>query len=129
MAASTEVILSGRNFLVIDIHGVFSAADETDTIVVDRSTLTGPLGTVPGSLRVDEISWATNGYNYIQLEWEHTTDDIIAHLSGSGYVDYSYYGGKNDPETEGGTGDIVLTSNGGAAGGSYYIQLFVTLKA
>jgi hypothetical protein len=129
MAASTKVNFSGNNRLKVNVTGLFSVGDETDTIVVDKSSLIGPdQKNEPSSLRVDDITWTINGYNYILLEWEHTTDDRIVLLSGAGYLDYSDSGGNQDPRSEGGTGDIVLTTNGGQAGGSYSIDLNITLK-
>jgi len=129
MAVATKVLFSSPKKRHVRITGVWDTADETDTVVVDKSTLVGPDGTVPGSIRVDEITWSIGaGYNYVMLEWDHDTDDVIAILSGGGYVDYRPSGGNNDPESTGGTGDVVLTASGGAAGDVIDITLICTLK-
>jgi len=129
MAVSTKVLFSSSKKYHIHITGIWSAADETDTVVVDKSTLTGPNGKEPGSVRVDEITWSIGlGYNYVTLEWDHNTDDMISVLSGGGYLDARPSGGLNDPKSTGGTGDIVLTSNGGAAGDVIDIMMLCTLK-
>ncbi len=129
MAATTQVLVSGRNKLNLIVRGEFSVADETDTVVVDKSTLTGPDGTAPGSVRVDEVTWSIGaGFDYIRLEWDHDTDDKIVDLTGQGYLDFRPSGGLNDPRSTGGTGDIVLTSLGGAAGDVYFLVLHCTLK-
>ena len=129
MAAAAKVLVSGRNKYIINITGQWSVADETDTVVVDKSTLTGPKGVEPGSIRVDEITWTIAGsLEQVILEWDHAADDMIEILSGQGYMDYRPYGGKNDPRSAGGTGDIVLTTVGGAANDAYSILLHCTLK-
>jgi hypothetical protein len=129
MAVSTRVLFQSRKKYHVRIWGVWDTADETDTVVVDKSTLLGPDGTEPGSIRVDEITWSIGaGYNYVTLEWDHTADDMIAILSGGGYVDYRPSGGANDPRSTGGTGDVVLTASGGAAGDVIDITLICTLK-
>jgi hypothetical protein len=128
MAAETEVVFSGKNIRIVNVTGFFDSADETDTVVIDKSALVGPDGTEPGSIKVEEITWTVNGFNYVLLEWEHTTDDQIGYYQGSGYLNYLPFGGKNDPETAGGTGDIVLTTNGGVAGGSYTMLIALRLK-
>ena len=129
MPVTTKVVFSSRNKRVINITGAWDTADETDTVVVDKSALTGPDGTEPGSIRVDEITWSIGaGYDYVTLEWDHDTDDMIEYLQGQGYMDYRPFGGKNDPRSAGGTGDIVLTAKGGAANDTISILLVCTLK-
>lgn len=131
MAAAIKTMISGRNKLVINVTGTFGGADETDTVIIDKSTLVGPLQLAkePAAIRVDEITWSVSPeFDNILLEWDHTTDDIVDYYSGQGYMDYRPYGGKNDPRSAGGTGDLVLTSLGGAAGGSYSLLISCTLK-
>ena len=130
MAAATRYLIKGNRNIVVNVTGTFSAADETDTVVIDKSTLTGPLGVEPGSIRIDEITWSVSPeFDNVLLEWEHTTDDIVDYFSGQGYMDYTPYGGKNDPKSAGGTGDLILTTLGGVAGGSYSLLISCTLKA
>jgi hypothetical protein len=129
MAVSTKVVFSGKNKYVVNITGIWATADETDTVVIDKSALTGPDGIEPGSIRVDELTWSIGaGYDYVMLEWDHTTDDRIEILQGQGYMDYRPYGGKQDPKSAGGTGDIVLTAVGGAAPDTISILMSCTLK-
>ena len=129
MAAAAKVLFSGKNKYIVNITGAFSVSDETDTVVVDISTLTGPDGTTPTSVRVDELTWSIGaGFDYILLEWDATANDKIEYLQGQGYMDYRPYGGKNDPKSTGTTGDILLTSSGGASGDTYSILMVCTLK-
>lgn len=134
MAASTRYLVKGNNILVVNVQGVFSAADEVDTIVIDKSTLAGPLsanGTSveASSICIDEITWAVGlGFDYVLLEWEHTADDAVDYFQGQGYMNYREYGGKDDPKSAGGTGDLILTTSGGAAGDSYSFLIKARLK-
>jgi hypothetical protein len=128
MAAATRYLVKGQNKVVINVTGVFSAADETDTVLIDLSALTGPDGTAPTAVRVDEITWTVFDIDYVQLEWDHDTDDVVERLSGQGYMDFRPAGGKNDPRSTGGTGDLILSTIGGAAGGAFSLLIAGTLK-
>lgn len=129
MAALTRYIVKGRNIITANVTGEFSAADETDTVIFDKSALIGPDGTEPGSISIEEITWTIGpGFAYVRLEWEHNTDDLIDDFHGQGYMDYRPSGGKHDPKSEGGTGDVVLTTSGGAANDTYSFYIRAKLK-
>lgn len=130
MAAATRYLVKGSNKIEINVTGAFSAADETDTVVVNLSTLTGPDGTPPTAVRIDEITWSISpGFDYVLLEWDHTTDDVVDYFSGQGYITYKERsGGKNDPRSAGGTGNLILSTVGGAAGDAYSFLISATLK-
>jgi hypothetical protein len=128
MTAVVKTLVSGSRKLVINVTGVFSASDETDTNIIDRSTLTGPGGLEPTDIKIDEITWAVgSGFDYVMLEWDHTTDEVIDYFQGQGYMDYRHAGGKKDGNGSGGTGDLLLTTAGGAAGDTYSLLINCTL--
>lgn len=106
---------------------VSDATGESAVAKVDISTLTGPNGVAPRSTRVLEMSWTIQGFTSIRLLWDHTTDDEIAVLTGSGYRDYTDFGGLSDPKSAGGTGDVLLTTAGAASGATYDIALVLEL--
>ncbi len=129
MAAATRYLIKGRNRVVVNVTGAFSGADETDTVIIDLSTLVGPDGTPPTAVRIDEITWVISpGFDAVVLEWDHTTDDVVDRFAGQGYADYRPYSGKNDPRSAGDTGDLVLTTVGGAANDAYSFLISATLK-
>ena len=129
MAAAVKYLVKGRNKIVVNVTGIFDTADETDTVIIDVSALTGPDGTPPTGVRIDEITWSLNGgWDYVKLEWDATTDDLIDYFHGQGYMDYGPYSGKNDPRSTGTTGDVLLTTAGGAAGDTYSFLIKATLK-
>lgn len=129
MAAAVKYLIKGRNKIVINVTGAFSAADETDTVIIDVSTLTGPDGTPPTAVRIDEVTWAVGaGFDHVLLEWDATTDDVIDYFQGQGYMDFRPYGGKHDPRSAGTTGDVLLTTVGGAANDTYSFLIAATLQ-
>ena len=130
--ATVKTMVSGSRKLIVNITGTFSVSDESNVVVIDRSTLTGPSGSaIPGRIRVDEITWAVGvGFDYVLLDWDDATDEVIEYLQGQGYMDYRPFGGKSmsgDPTTDT-EGDIQLTTSGGAAGDTYSILLHCSLK-
>lgn len=102
---------------------------EAAAIKVDISTLLAPNGDVCTYTAIDRIEYAVSGFNYVLLEWDHTTDDEIAVLKGNGVMDWSQLGGNVDPRTAGGTGDIILTTDGTTDGAAYDLTIFVRCKA
>ena len=130
MAAAAKVIFKGQNKLIVNVTGAYSAADETDTVVIDKSTLVGPDGVNPPSkIRIDEITWAVgSGFDYVLLEWDTATDEVIDYFQGQGFMDYFASGGGKAPAAVDGTGDVVLTTSGGASGDTYSLLISCTLK-
>lgn len=124
-----QTIYSGPRRLALKFSGYSDGTGEVDVVKVDKSTLTGPNGSEPSKLVIEEIEWNIQGYNYIILEWDRTSDQEIAVLGkGSGYKDYRPYGGLVD-NASGGTGDVVLTTSGATSGASYDIAIVLRLKA
>ena len=124
-----QVIHSGPRRLSVKLSAFSDGTGEIDAIKVDKSTLIGPLGVEPSKLVVEEIEWNLQGYNYVILEWDRTSDQEIAILgTSSGYKNYRPVGGLCDNAT-GGTGDVVLTTSGATAGASYDISIVLRLKA
>lgn len=131
-AAVMKVMVNGNRKYVVNVTGVWDTADEVDTVIIDRSTLTGPDGVnIPGRIRIDEITWAVGvGFDSILLSWDDAADENIDYYQGQGYMDYRPYGGKSvtgDPTTDT-EGDVQLTSSGGAAGDTYSFLIHCTLK-
>lgn len=106
---------------------IYVDTGNSDTVMFDKSGLTGPNGLEPSKLVIKEVQWSIQGYPYVLIEWDHTTDDEAVVLGeGSGYFDYSAFGGLVDPASAGGTGDIIFTTGGTpSAGWSYDITLVV----
>lgn len=114
---NTKTVFSGKNRLAVKATGLYATSDETNKVIVDISALIGPDGVnAPTGLRINEITYDVNGFDYVLLEFDQTTpgDDPIGYFSGQGYIDYRPYGGLKDDGT-GGSGDLILTTAGGAS--------------
>lgn len=124
-----KTIYSGKRYHTVHRINQSDGTGESAVTVVDISTLRDALGRVCDYSVVDRIEYSVWGFNYVTLYWDHTTDDEIAVLSRQGVIDFADFGGKVDPKTTGGTGDILLTTNGGAAGAGYDFTLIIRPKA
>lgn len=124
----SRVLFSGTKKYVVRITNESDGTGESGVVKVDKSTLTTTDGAEPSKFVVDRIEWTVTGFNYVTLAFDHDTDDELAVLSGSGYKDYEDVGGLSDPASSGGTGDIILTTDGAFDGASYDITLYLRMK-
>lgn len=120
-----SVALTGK--LVQRFTNLSDGTGESGVTKVDISTFTTPKGSAATYSVVDRIEYNVNGMT-VALYWDHTTDDEIAVLGGSGVIDASVDGGRVDPRSSGGTGDILLTTTGHTSGDSYDITIYMKLK-
>lgn len=129
MADSVDslVVQSGGKRHIVRLTNISDGTGESAVVKVDLSTLVKSDGSVPTRTSVEEIFWNIQGFTSVRLYWDHTTDDEIAVLSGSGYLDMNGFGGLKDPASTGGTGDILLTTAGAVSGATYTIILVVEL--
>ena len=121
------VLQSKGKHHIVRLTNVSDGTGESDVVKVDVSTLTNSNGVTVTRTRVKEIFWNIQGFTSVRLEWDATTDDEIAVLSGSGYLDLHSVGGMLDPQSTGFTGDILLTTAGAINGATYTILLVVEL--
>jgi len=125
---NTNVIFNGSKRYTLQILNVSDGTGESAVVKVDKSALTGTLGAAPNDLALEEIQWNIQGFTRVDLYWDHTTDDEMLSLSGNGYKDMREYGYIIDPQTAGGTGDVLLTTVGAASGDSYDITMSFKLR-
>lgn len=111
--------------IIVKLTNESDGTGESGVIKINRSDLRGPNGVEPGSLAIEEINWSVHGFNYVTLDFDQTTDQTIGILRGDGYV--TYPGGLVD-QGSGGTGDIILSTDGGVDGSMYDITLNIRLK-
>lgn len=131
MADTVDVrsLFIGKRRAAYRFTNVSDGTGEAAVIKVDISTLTGPDGVSAATKTViEQIEWSMQGFTSVRLFWDHTTDDEIVVLAGSGFKDYREYGGLVDPASTGGTGDILLTTAGAAANATYDITITLRLK-
>lgn len=131
MADTVDVrsLFIGKRRAAYRFTNVSDGTGEAAVVKVDISTLTGPDGVSAATKTViEQIEWSMQGFTSVRLFWDHTTDDEIVVLAGSGFKDYREYGGLVDPASTGGTGDILLTTAGAAANATYDITITLRLK-
>ena len=127
---TSEYLYSGLRRKILHLTNISDGTGESAVIKADISALTFNFGQVPTYSCVDLIDYNIQGMSSVRLYWDHTTDDEIAILPvGQGTIDWNALGGKTDPKTAGGTGDILLTTNGQVSGGTYDITIYFRPKA
>lgn len=125
----TITLFNSPKRIVRRFTNISDGSGESAVVKFDKSALTGPDGTEPSKLVVEEISWDIQGFTSIRLLWDHDTDDEILVLGpGSGYMSWVDVGGLVDPASTGGTGDILLTTVGHDSGDTYNITMVVRKK-
>lgn len=129
-AVTTEYIYSGHKRKTIHLTNISDGTGESDVVKVDVSALTYNIGRAVTHMKVNAIDYNIQGFTYVALEFDATTDDEIAVLpAGSGRIDWYAFGGKTDPQSSGTTGDILLTTGGATAGATYDITIEMEAKA
>lgn len=117
---TTEVISNDRRYYVVQLTGISDGTGETAVHKIAIASLAAPHNPEDGTTlattltAIDKIEYAvSNNYGWIKLEWDHTTPAMIAVLPGGTHQcwDYRKQGGLVDPQTAGGTGDIILTTS------------------
>ncbi len=115
----------GWRTVIVQLTGISDGTGESEVTKVDISELRCSNGAVPTRTAVKVLEWDIKDIDSIHLEWDRAPRKTIQVLNGQGkrsarVVDASMAGDR--------TGDILLTSNGAAAGGSYLITLEIDLK-
>lgn len=124
---TSQVVRSAPGWYVVHLTNASDGTGEAAVTKVDISTLLTSSRGVPTYSAVQRIEYNVNGM-VVRLHWDHTTDDTVAQLAGSGLIDVSADGGLVDPKSTGGTGDILLTTSGHSSGDSYDITIWLKLK-
>lgn len=129
-AVTSEYIFDGERRKVLHLTNISDSTGESAVVKADMSAITFNNGKTPTGSAVDLIDYNIQGFTAVYLYWDHTTDDEIAILpAGSGTLDWNALGGKADPRSAGGTGDIVLTTAGAASGATYDLTVYFRPKA
>jgi hypothetical protein len=127
---ANTVLQNTSRKLVIQSVFTIDGTEAADLVLADKSAYTGPDGTEPGRFVIEKVEWSLDGFKVL-LEFEHTTDDEIAVLSGQGSMDFTMggkYQGFIDPASAGTTGDIVATTLTTDAGDEGSITLYLRKK-
>ena len=125
---NTTTVFNGQYRQVEHFTNESDGTGESAVAKVDISAKTNGNGTAATYSTVDMIEYQVSD-GYVVMEWNATTPDEIAVLRGNGVIDWRDVGGKVDPQTSGGTGDIQFTTDGFLDGASYDITIHYRPKA
>lgn len=114
--------------LVVHLTCISDGTGESNVVKVDRSSFAA-LYRDTKRITIRSVRWAIQGFTYIKISWDHTSDDTALVLNGNGYDEFPE--GLRDPNTSadtvsGAIGDVLLTSVGAASGASYDITISFT---
>lgn len=128
-------ITDTRKYAVYEFTNESDGTGESGVKKVDLADLVGLNGSTTGgsrpkSLTLVDASWTVSGFNYVTVKWDRQPiDQLIEVMAGTDGVNYESVGGKRDPYRKlGGTGNILLTTDGGADGSSYKIVMMFKKK-
>lgn len=125
---TSNVVFQGVRRYAINLTGISDGTGETNVVKVDISTLTLADGqTVCGRCFLEEAEWDVQGFTYIKITWDRTSDQTALICSGRGNVSWKHLGYLQDKGT-GDTGDVLLSSVGATNGATYDITLVLQLR-
>lgn len=111
------------------LTNVSDGTGETTAVKVDLSTLLDRFGNVPSALVIEAAQWSISGFQWVKLAFAHTAPDTALVLAnGSFKWCFQKVGGIRDPGSDGGTGDLTLTTGPVIAegvNGTYTISLTI----
>lgn len=125
-AVTSQVLAGGTNSrrYIVHLTCVSDGTGETNVVKVDKSTITNSAGVEPTAVNIAEVQWTMQGFEYVKLSWDHTTDDTAMVLGpGQGFLCFEEAGVIKDPRSIGGTGDLLLSTSGAVSGASYDIYI------
>lgn len=115
-----------HKYYAVRLMNTSDGTGEAAVIKVDRSTLLANDGAEPSKMAIEEILHNIQGFTYVKLLWDHSTDDLAAILNGNNYHNFSDCL-LVDPASAGGTGDLLLTTTGATATSTYDITIVLRL--
>lgn len=125
-AVTTNVQINGPRNYVATFTNISDGTGENAVIKIDKSTLVNERGKEPARLNVVRVQWSISGFSSVRILWDHTVDDVCMVLAtGQGFHDFGDTGPLIDPNSAGGTGDILFTTAGATIGATYDITLWV----
>lgn len=107
---------SGGKRATLAFTNLSDGTGESAAQKVDISTLDGN----PSKIRIIRLWYSIYGM-VVRVLVDHGTDDTVLLLAGVGKFDFESVGGITDPESAGGTGDILFTTVNAIANDSYTI--------
>jgi hypothetical protein len=124
----TDILVSTASHYTVRLTNESDGTGEAAVAKIDKSGLTGLHGREPLAIDILTVQYIVTGFNYVVLFWDHGTDAQIVVLQGTGFIDFRDYGGLRDTSINDGSGDVLLTTDGGADGSGYNIVIETRLR-
>jgi hypothetical protein len=124
MAIAKKVLWDGNRKATVKANSLGTAA--TTEVLVDLSALTA--GETAHHFTIEEVWYSIQGFEYINVLFDATTDVQALVLSGDGYMDFRPEGGLEDPYGTGATGDILITTPAAGVADTFEIKMTVRKK-
>lgn len=122
-AITTNVLAARGAVYPLSRLCVSDGTGESGAILVDKSAMSIQ-GVAVGHMAIERVRGFINGFTSLTLSWDHTTDDVALVLpAGAIDMDFQDVGGLHDPQSTGGTGDLLVTTAGADAGDLYHLIL------
>ena len=120
---TTNVLAAHDSYYPVSRLCVSDGTGESGAIVVDKSGMKIN-GVAVGHMAIERVRGFISGFTSLTLSWDHTTDDVALVLPpGAVDMDFRDVGGLHDPQSTGGTGDLLVTTAGPDSGDLYHLIL------
>ncbi len=121
---------AGSKYAAYHFTGISDGTGESGVVKIDKSAMAvAQDGAEPAAVDILQVDWNIQGFTYVKLSWDHTTDQTAMLLpAGAGSRAFPKPLGEfylKDPRTAGDTGDLLLTSVGAVSGATYDITVYV----
>lgn len=107
----------------IHLTCISDGTGEINVAKVVKANLKTTDGVAPSILKLASARWTVSGFAYVKFSMDHDTDDVFLLCTGNGYDNWESVSFLPDPNSTGGTGDLLLTSVGAVSGAIYDITL------
>jgi hypothetical protein len=126
-SVTTNIQVNGAKNFQATFTNISDGTGENGVIKVSKASLLNAFGLPPSKLTITQVQWSINGFSSVRILWDHTVDDVAMVLgTGQGFQDFTQTAPLVDPNSSGGTGDILFTTAGAFVGATYSITLWLT---
>lgn len=113
---TSQVNFSGTNKYVATFTNTSDGTGESDVAKINISGLAG----APIKVKINKIWYDISGMA-VEMSFDHDANDTVLVLGDQGFLDFTSFGGIQDPASTGGTGDVLFTTIGETANDTYTI--------
>ncbi len=128
-AVTNTTLMQGQDKMSISITNRSDGSGETNASKVVLATIFNQHGQAATRAGILEVQYSIVGFTSVSLSWDHAVDDVAMQLAaGNGYRDFRGISPLMDPQSVGGTGNLLLTTFGAAANATYDITIILAIR-